>query len=248
MTEFTIRPKPRFGDVRLRWTGTLSDPELAMQCITLHRPEWTTTSSLWLNLAGPDRDHLNFFLSRGFKMHRIKGESTVVLNLWLKSTPSTIPPAPFGYIGCGALVINDENKVLAVRENYVDKPGPWKLPGGLFDPGKDQKWSDGAVRECFEETGIRSDFQFVAVERLMVNSSMFHQLDLYVICRCKPLTTEIDFDPVEIADCQWIDQEVLIETTHPMAKDFLRAACRIRNGVQEREVGTYVIYRQETDQ
>jgi 8-oxo-dGTP pyrophosphatase MutT (NUDIX family) len=248
MAALTLRLKPRFGDLKLRWDGPLSDPDVVMQYITLHRPEWTTNPCLWISLAGQDRDHINFFLTRGFKMHRIKRASTIVLNLWLKDTPSTLPPGPFGYVGCGALVMNDKNEVLAVRENYAEGPGPWKLPGGLFDPIKDKKWSDGAVRECFEETGIRAEFQFIACERLMVNSSMYHQPDLYVVCRLKPLTTEIHFDPVEIAACQWLDRDQLIRDTHPMAAEFTRVSCYLEDALRERELETCTIYHRALDQ
>jgi 8-oxo-dGTP pyrophosphatase MutT (NUDIX family) len=208
-----------------------------MQYITLHQPEFTSKSAVWLDLAGPDRE-----------MHHIKAQSTISLTLWLESTPCTMPPGPFGYIGCGALVINDENKVLAVRENYVDKPGKWKLPGGLFDPDKDQKWSDAAVRECLEETGIHCEFQFVTVERLMLDSkAMFHRPDFFVVCRCRPLTTEIRRDPGEIAECQWIDPNELIDEGYDFNADYIRVSCQLGKGVQEREIGDYVVYRQEID-
>jgi 8-oxo-dGTP pyrophosphatase MutT (NUDIX family) len=241
MAQVTVHVKPRFGDLKLRWEGALTDPNLVIDCINAHRSEWTGPS-LWMKLQGPDLNHLNFFLSQGFTMHRIKRDTILVLNLWLKSGVKNLPPAPFCYVGCAALVVNDENKVLAVRENYAKGPGPWKLPGGLFDPTKDKKIGDAAIRECLEETGIRAEFQFIALERFTVNSSMFHRQDFYIICRLKPLATAIQFDPVEIADCQWIDQELLLAATHATAKTFLGIALKVTEGITEQELRGCTIY------
>jgi ADP-ribose pyrophosphatase YjhB (NUDIX family) len=218
-----------------------------MQCVALHQPELTSKAALELNLAGPDRDHLNFFLSHGFTMHHIKAEDTLALRLSLKPGPCKLPPGPTGYIGVGVLVINDENKVLAVRENYVDRHSLWKLPTGLFDPDKDEKWSDAAVRECYEETGIRCEFQFVTVERLMFGFLMYHLTDFFVICRCRPLTTEIRRDDVEITECRWIDMNELLDEGYDFSRPLNSISCQLRNGVKELVVGDYVVYHQEAD-
>lgn len=68
-------------------------------------------------------------------MHRISG-AAIDLTRGLGAGPSALPPGPFAYIGCGALCINDEGKVLAVRDKYAIGAGPWKLPGGLMDLSK----------------------------------------------------------------------------------------------------------------
>jgi ADP-ribose pyrophosphatase YjhB (NUDIX family) len=118
--------------------------------------------------------------------------------------------------------LNSDGKILAVRERYRSGPGPWKLPGGLFDPEKDEKISDGAIRECFEETGVETEYVSLGVQRCVKVSSLFHQMDIYTVVVVRPLTTEIKFDPVEIADCQWLDQEFFLSKTYPMAAEFVR--------------------------
>ena len=55
-------------------------------------------------------------------------------------------------LGVGGLVIKD-NKVLLVKERFAIS-GKWKLPGGHADSGEDL--GEAAVREVFEETGIRA--------------------------------------------------------------------------------------------
>ena len=46
-----------------------------------------------------------------------------------------------------------DNKVLLVKERFAIS-GKWKLPGGHADSGEDL--GEAAVREVFEETGIRA--------------------------------------------------------------------------------------------
>ena len=63
-----------------------------------------------------------------------------------------INPLTFNILGVGGLVIKD-NKVLLVKERFAIS-GKWKLPGGHADSGEDL--GEAAVREVFEETGIRA--------------------------------------------------------------------------------------------
>lgn len=56
--------------------------------------------------------------------------------LWLPEKESSkIPHYAHYMIGAGAIVINDNNQILVVRERYRAVPF-WKLPGGYADPGK----------------------------------------------------------------------------------------------------------------
>jgi 8-oxo-dGTP pyrophosphatase MutT (NUDIX family) len=237
--------KPRFHDLKLRWEGDLSDPSAVISYIEARLAEWTAANSpsIWLKLSGPNLRHLTFFLAHGFAMHRVKGGTTLVLNRWIRPGAVNLPPGPFGYIGCGALVVDDAGRVLAIRENYYEGPGPWKLPGGLFDCAKDRDIGAGAVRECFEETGVRAEFLFIAVERFTPVSVMFHHNDLYAICRCRPVTTDIHIDSVEIAECRWVTKEEFLDGVLPAARAFLEPAIRASAGLVSEEAGSVTVYR-----
>lgn len=241
----TAIQKPRFHDLKLRWEGTLSDPSSVISYIDSRLPDWVASNSpsIWLKLSGPDLRHLTFFLERGFTMHRVKRGTTLVLNRWIRPGAVNLPPGPLGYIGCAALVLDSDDRVLAIRENYYSGPGPWKLPGGLFDCAKDRDIAAGAVRECFEETGIRAEFMYVAVERFTPVSVMFRRNDLYAICRLRPITTEIRTDPVEIAECKWITKEEFLEGASPTARLFLEPALNAKGGLQSQEAGSVTVYR-----
>ena len=226
------RKKKRFGDYLIFWKGELNNANEVIAFIEANINQWMEedSPSLWIRLKDNDLSFLVDFMKYDFKMHRIKNGNILVLNKWIRKTSYTLPPAPFSYLGVGVLCYNHEGKVLAVRENYKTGPGPWKFPGGLFDPTKDKNLSQGAIRECLEETGIHAKFEYVALQRFCMNSSCFHYPDIYSVCKLTPLTEEIKYDPVEIADCQWLDPQELIDKGHPFAKPLLEAAQKAKTG------------------
>ena len=237
-TIIECKRKSRFGDYKIFWKSNLSSAEAVFSFIESNLPDWVSNDSpsIWVKLSGKDLDFLNKFLSYGFIMHRIKPGNVLVLNKWIRKSSMTLPPAPFSYVGIGVLCVNHEGKILAVRENYKSGPGPWKFPGGLFDTRKDKKLSDGAMRECFEETGVKTRFDQVVAARLNVCSRMFHSMDIYYVCKLIPENEDIHFDPIEIADCQWVDYSVLMEGATQLTKLVLPKAIKAEHGFHEKEV------------
>lgn len=63
---------------------------------------------------------------------------------------------PLHSVSVAGVVVRDDGRVLVIRR--ADN-GTWEPPGGVLE--LDERPEDGAVREVFEETGIR-----VSVERL----------------------------------------------------------------------------------
>ena len=67
-----------------------------------------------------------------------------------------------------------------------------------------------AVREVFEETGIRGEFRSVIAFRQQHRYPSAHgRSDLYVVCRIEPLNYEISACKDEIVQCEWIDIDKL---------------------------------------
>jgi len=56
-------------------------------------------------------------------------------------------------VGVGAVVLR-EDKVLLVRRAAPPGKGKWSIPGGLVEVG--ERLGDAAVRELYEETGVRA--------------------------------------------------------------------------------------------
>ena len=80
----------------------------------------------------------------GFDFHHAEG-TVATLNKWLlEGQESRVPAYATHQVGVGAVVINEKDEILCVREkrnNYR----PWKVPGGLAELGEDL--DEAVVRE-----------------------------------------------------------------------------------------------------
>ena len=177
---------------------------------------------------------------------QLNTDNVLVLYKWIRDGPCTVPASPFSYLGVGWLCINKENKILAIRENYISGPGPWKLPGGFYDREKDRKLSDTAVREVFEETGIKVKFDHVVIQRFL-HQGQFKCCDIYTICRLSPIEEEIKRDPNEIAECRWITVEEFTKEVSPLLKYAVEAEMRGDKGLKEVETNyhNHIVYMRE---
>lgn len=52
----------------------------------------------------------------------------------------------------GAIVRDEEDRLLLIRRGHAPSAGLWSLPGGRVEPGETAE--DAAVREVAEETGL----------------------------------------------------------------------------------------------
>nr|XP_025729931.1 nucleoside diphosphate-linked moiety X motif 6 isoform X2 [Callorhinus ursinus] len=87
----------------------------------------------------------------------------------------------------------------------------WKFPGGLSEPGEDI--GDTAVREVFEETGIKSEFRsLLSIRQQHTDPRAFGKSDMYIICRLKPHSFTINFCQHECLRCEWMDLNDLVKT------------------------------------
>nr|KAF6401925.1 nudix hydrolase 6 [Rousettus aegyptiacus] len=87
----------------------------------------------------------------------------------------------------------------------------WKFPGGLSEPGEDI--GDTAVREVFEETGVRTEFRSILSLRQQHGiPGAFGKSDMYVVCRLRPRSFGINFCQQECLRCEWLDLTDLAST------------------------------------
>lgn len=64
--------------------------------------------------------------------------------------------APRAVIPCvGAIVRDEEGRLLLIRRAHAPSAGLWSLPGGRVEPGESAQ--DAVVREVAEETGLEVD-------------------------------------------------------------------------------------------
>jgi 8-oxo-dGTP pyrophosphatase MutT (NUDIX family) len=124
----------------------------------------------------------------GFVFHAVDAHSgDLILKTWLPvSEASRLPRGPLYQVGVGCFVLHprDPTRMLVVQE----QTGPaadyqlWKMPTGLADPGEDIP--DAAVRELFEETGLKAHFQGIAVVRQAHPTRSLRAVsDLFFVCQ-----------------------------------------------------------------
>ena len=137
----------------------------------------------------------------GFKFHHAEGDHCSLL-LWLPDDrPCAVPPFATHHVGVGAVIVNEKQELLVVKEK--SKLAGWKLPGGYVNLG--EELGAAAEREVWEETGVKSKFQSVLSFRHSLNMQ-WGRGDVYVVCKCLPLTSEIKIDS-EIDDATWMHVE-----------------------------------------
>eukprot|EP01122_Echinamoeba_exundans_P007215 TRINITY_DN2162_c0_g1_i2.p1 TRINITY_DN2162_c0_g1~~TRINITY_DN2162_c0_g1_i2.p1 ORF type:complete len:380 (-),score=48.66 TRINITY_DN2162_c0_g1_i2:116-1255(-) len=137
----------------------------------------------------------------GFAFHHARPEY-LMLTKWLLSTPNKLPFGATHTVGVGGFVVNDKKQILVIQEKSGPVQKIWKLPGGRVDLGEEVE--DGAVREVFEETGIKTEFKSMVCFR-SAHGGAFGNSDFYFVCLLKPITSEIKKQEDEIADAQWMN-------------------------------------------
>ncbi|XP_039975904.1 nucleoside diphosphate-linked moiety X motif 6 isoform X1 [Xiphias gladius] len=164
--------------------------------------------------------------THGFTFHHARHDQAV-LALWLGEGESRLPGFATHQVGVAGAVIDESNgKVLVVQDRNKTK-NAWKFPGGLSDPG--ENIGSTAVREVFEETGVRSEFRsLLSIRQQHNHPGAFGMSDMYIICRLSPLTYDINFCTQECLRCEWLDLAQLAETedTTPITSRVARLLLR----------------------
>uniref|UniRef100_A0A8C1RGF9 Nucleoside diphosphate-linked moiety X motif 6 n=1 Tax=Cyprinus carpio TaxID=7962 RepID=A0A8C1RGF9_CYPCA len=113
---------------------------------------------------------------------------------------------------CVCAVVDESNGKVLVVQDRNKTTNAWKFPGGLSDLG--ENIGETAVREVFEETGVRSQFcSLLSVRQQHNHPGAFGMSDLYLICRLSPLSFRIDFCTQECLRCEWLDLTELAKTS-----------------------------------
>lgn len=165
-----------------------------------------TKQLIWFSLAIEQSAFIKPLTDAGFVFHNcLEDEITLILRF---KPDAYAPFVPTYSIGAGALIFNEQNQVLVIRENLGNHSG-FKLPGGHIELG--EKISEAIVREVFEETGIHSEF--VAIQGFASKEVFrFGKSNIYFLCALNALTTEIDIQDIdEIAEAKWCDVNTFIE-------------------------------------
>jgi ADP-ribose pyrophosphatase YjhB (NUDIX family) len=177
---------------------------------------------IWMTLPIEQSALIPAAVASGFIYHHA-GEKYLEMTLTLIEG-SYVPPYATHYTGAGGVVIDDEQNLLVIVERYKGKyKRHYKLPGGTLNQG--EHISDAVCREVLEETGIKTEFQFLSAFRHW-HGYRYGKSDIYFVCRLKPLTHNIIMDAEEIEEAIWIPVEQYLSSgeTHPFNKRIVESA------------------------
>ncbi|RMX37015.1 hypothetical protein pdam_00005051 [Pocillopora damicornis] len=201
--------------------------------------------SVWMKVPIVQSYLIPVAFEHGFSYHHAVGDHAMLLKWLPKKEHNKVPPYATHQVGVSGLVLNREkNEVLVVQDKNLLKIGRrlkrpvWKFPGGLSDEG--ESIEETAVREVWEETGIRAEFKSILLFRQQHKmKNAFDKSDVYVVCRMEPLSFGISHCEDEIAQCQWMELSTLLTHTDttPLTKLAARLAKHgLKNGFESVDI------------
>lgn len=161
---------------------------------------------LWITFELKNSNLIETATKEGFTFHNCDKDYVMMVKELVLNP--IVPNSPTHTLGVGAIIINDNNEILVIKER-VSNIG-YKLPGGHIDLG--EKISEAVQREVLEETGVNVEFQSIT------NLGHFHphqfgKGNLYLLCKCRALSYEINIqDTQEIVEAVWLDVNEFISS------------------------------------
>uniref|UniRef100_H0WT86 Nucleoside diphosphate-linked moiety X motif 6 n=3 Tax=Otolemur garnettii TaxID=30611 RepID=H0WT86_OTOGA len=165
--------------------------------------------AVWLHIPILQSRFIAPAASLGFCFHHAKSDSST-LTLWLGEGPSRLPGYATHQVGVGGAVFDESTRKILVVQDRNQLKNMWTFPGGMSEPGEDI--GDTAVREVFEETGIKSEFKsLLSIRQQHANPGAFGKSDMYIICRLQPCSFTINICQHECSRCEWMDLNDLVK-------------------------------------
>lgn len=177
----------------------------------------------WLEIPARRGELLPEALGLDFTLHHCRDQNLMLVRRLTEG--AYIPEACTHSIGAGGLVISEDRQILVVLEkrDRVERPEHLKLPGGMLE--RHEHLAEAAIREVFEETGIRTEFRGLVGMRHH-HRGQFGASNIYAVCRLSPLTFDIRIDNDELESALWmpVDEYLARKATSPFNRRVVRAA------------------------
>jgi 8-oxo-dGTP diphosphatase len=117
------------------------------------------------------------------------------------------PDRPF--LGVGAVILDDERRVLLVLRGGIPMKGEWSLPGGVLETG--ETIVEGMKREILEETGLHvKPVRFAGVyDRILRDADGKAQYHYVLVDHvCKVVGGELKAGS-DVVDVRWVSESEL---------------------------------------
>ncbi len=96
-------------------------------------------------------------------------------------------------------VNNTKIEVLLGKRKYFPNIGYWGIPGGKMEIPDNNNFENTAIRECFEETGIRVTKDLILLEEIRDNKFIWNT---YL---CEVASNEENLFKEEVLESAWFD-------------------------------------------
>jgi 8-oxo-dGTP diphosphatase len=110
-------------------------------------------------------------------------------------------------IGAGVVLTRPDGSILLGRRVYAHEEPAWCLPGGKVDPG--ESFEAAAVREVFEETGIRLAGELHRLGLILGTLNGAPCLTAAFAAEVTAETSAKAMEPAKIADWTWYPRAAL---------------------------------------
>ena len=137
------------------------------------------------------------------------------------------PGVDFIGVGCGALIVNEDNETLLVKRGFNSKNqvGVWSKPGGAVD--MEEKVEDAVIREIKEELGVDIELiKFLGFTNHIIKSENQHWIAFNYLAKIIKGEPQI-LEPEKIAEIKWFSfdklPENLSQTTSEPIQEYLKS-------------------------
>lgn len=203
-----------YGGLAVDPEGLSSVPERFCEQLDQSLAAWKDSGvrGVWLKIPIQKSHLISLAVERGFGFHHAE-EGHLMLTRWLPDGPSPLPLNASTQVGVGALVVNDEGKVLLVQESVGPSKGKnmWKIPTGVLHAQEDI--ADGVARELCEEVGIEAKFEKIIAFRHAHHTALFNKSDFFFVCLMRATDSKQPFtlQEGEIEKATWADFKVFLQ-------------------------------------
>jgi len=196
-----------FGGVIPAPVDLRSDPVTFRPQLTESLEGWRAEGLrvVWLEIPIDKATLIPVAVACGFTFHHSSPDYLMLVHRF--APDAFVPAYASHYIGAGGVTLNGRGELLVVSERHHRRDGQlprYKLPGGALHEG--EHLAEGVVREVYEETGVRTEFEAMVCFRHW-HGYRYGKSDIYFICRLRPLSEAISIQEEEIAESLWMPVE-----------------------------------------